>query len=148
MHYTNFNFLQYGCPGGTQLPELQPAVFLLLPEPSPGICGSLQGAVPRDVLAEQAGCGSGCSHSPGSCLFLVLSHLQGVFGWEQMLQMEQCQVEHGVLGSAGAAAAAALQIPGASPGCSSLAQLPEHSCLLRGVLVIPAQRALLQLLWV
>lgn len=50
MHYKNFNFLQYGCPGGTQLPDLQPAVFLLLLEPS--------------LLAFVAACRKQC---PGMC---------------------------------------------------------------------------------
>lgn len=51
---------------------------------------------------------------------LVLTHRQPVSGGEQMLQS---QMEHGqlpVLGTAGHGAGAALQIPGASPACSSL----------------------------
>lgn len=125
MHYKNLNFLQYGCPGGTQLPDLQPAVFLFLPE--------------RSLLAFLAACRKQCPGmrwlsgldvipavpvALGSCLFLAAgAHTApAACVWlEQMLQ-RGCAVSGAARAarSAGAGAGAALQIPGASPGCSSL----------------------------
>lgn len=96
---------------------------------SPGICGSMQAAVPRDVLAQQAGCGSGCSHSPGSCLFLAVgAHTPAACVWWGADAADGCSVRWSTGSSwCWAGAGAALQIPGASPASG-----PSPGCLLRG----------------